>query len=94
MKCLFADALVCVLYVIQPTSPPQCISLSHIPPVLHLADLDANPDDRLFNDCEQWVVGGQDEELSRECIIGNKVFLVSMSVVLDYHLGAWLIMIS
>lgn len=34
--------------------------------------MDSHPDDGLFNDCEQWVVGGQDCDLSREWNVGNK----------------------
>lgn len=45
------------------------------------AAIDSRPDDRPFNDCEQWVVGGQDHELSREWNAGNKACEVSMSAV-------------
>lgn len=73
---------------------PHYIALSHIPLVLHLVEhphsfravtvraaIDSRLDDGLFNECEQWEVGGQDRELSRECNVGNKVCVVSVSAV-------------
>lgn len=49
--------------------------------IIFRAAVDSHRDDRLFNDCEQWVVGGQDRELSREWNVGNKACVVSMSAV-------------
>lgn len=59
---------------------PLYISLSQVFLLLHPVER-PHPDDRLCNDCEQWVVGGQDHELSRECNVGNKVCVVSVSAV-------------
>lgn len=49
--------------------------------IIFRAAIDSRPDDRLFNDCEQWVVGGQDRELSREWNVGSKACEVSVSAV-------------
>lgn len=43
--------------------------------------MSSHPDDRLFNDCELWAVGGQDFELSREWNVGNKACVVSVSAL-------------
>lgn len=43
--------------------------------------IDSHLDDRLLNDCEQLLVGGQDHGLSAEWNVGNKICAASISAV-------------
>lgn len=85
---VFADTKVCVLWSLTGiyaayfstvayfsfTVFCSC-ALSNVPTVWAInfsAAIHSHPVDRLFNDCEQWVVGGQDHELSREWNVGTR----------------------
>lgn len=67
---LFSSQCVRLFY----TSVAHLLSAFHrLRAMIFRAAIDSHLDDSLFNDCEWWVVWGQDRELSREWNVSNKV---------------------